>query len=72
MSDKDKTEESKDDQPVEMSEQDQRVKKNYEDYYEVIKAHQHDEVRTLVRNDEKTVALRAMTPIRELFNNPIS
>jgi hypothetical protein len=57
---------------VELSEQDKRIKKNYEDYYSVVESHAKDEFRTLIKNDETTVPLRAMTPLRELFNEPIS
>ena len=67
-----KEETKKDQQAPEMTEQDKRVKKNYEDFYSVMMAHKNDKVRTLLKNDETTVAQRAMTPLREIFNQPIS
>ena len=68
--DKTQTEDSK--QEPELTEQDKRVKQYYEDYYEVVKAHQDDDVKTLLKVDDTNVAVRAMTPLRELFNDPIS
>ena len=38
----------------EISEQDEKLRKNYEEFYQVIQAHQNDEPKLLTNKDQKT------------------
>ena len=40
----------------EFQEQDDKLKKNYEEFYEVIQAHQADPIVTLTKKEERTTA----------------
>ena len=55
-----------------LSENEERMKKNYEKYYEVIQARQNDPIPTAKRPQDCNSAEKACSEIKSLFRNPIS
>ena len=55
-----------------MTENDERIKKNYDKYYEVLKAHKNDPIKLIKMPESSSDAEKAVSQIKELFNNPIS
>ena len=55
-----------------MTENEERMKKNYEKYHEVIQARQNDPIPAPKKLQECSSAEKACSEIKTLFKNPIS
>ena len=55
-----------------MTENEERMKKNYEKYHEVIQARQNDPIPTAKRLQDCSSAEKACSELKTLFKNPIS
>lgn len=55
----------------EMLDQDERLKKNYEEFNEVIKAHQTDEIKTLTRKEERTTTQKVCSNVGDLLTGTV-
>ena len=55
-----------------MTENDERIKKSYDKYHEVLVAHSSDHIKVTKKPEEETKAEKARSSIKELFNDPVS